>query len=304
MSEKIRIKISPTVAAFLQPTVTAGERIRGLTALAENPIDLVTLAFCLSKDVDQQVRNTAVTTLTTLPEHVLAEYIVSPGVHPAILDQIAIHCVGQIDRACQLLASPLLSESTRDFLLAESSRQWNDRGEEASSEVEDESSPPENLSVNAPEDTSDKSADAPNAEDPRYQNAYKQSRQMGIAQKIKMAITGDKEWRATLVKDSNKLVAISVMKNPRITEAEILTIIKAGIQNDEIMRLICTNKEWVKSYPIRKALVESPRTPIQYSLRFLTSLTEKDISGYAKSKNISTVISTQARRIMLNKKRP
>ena len=53
---------------------------------------------------------------------------------------------------------------------------------------------------------------------------------------------------------------------------------------------------------IRKALVDNNRTPIQKALRYLATLNDKDIAGYAKSKNVSSVISTQAKRILLNKK--
>jgi hypothetical protein len=126
---------------------------------------------------------------------------------------------------------------------------------------------------------------------------------MGIGEKIKMALSGDKEWRSILVKDSNKLVSGSVIKNPRITEAEILTLIKAGIQNDEIMRLICANKEWIKSYTIRKALIENNRTPVQNATRYLGTMGEKDLAYFAKSKNIASVISTLAKRLLLNKKK-
>jgi len=124
---------------------------------------------------------------------------------------------------------------------------------------------------------------------------------MGVAEKIKIALTGDKEWRSLLIKDSNKLVSGAVVKNPRITEAEILSIAKSKIQNDEIVRLICMNKEWLKNYQIRKAMVENHKTPLPNALRLMTTLTEKDLAALAKSKNVSTVIATQARRLLLNK---
>ncbi|MFH1027365.1 MAG: hypothetical protein V1791_05115, partial [Pseudomonadota bacterium] len=94
-----------------------------------------------------------------------------------------------------------------------------------------------------------------------------------------------------------------VIKNPRITESEILKLIKSGIQNDEIMRLICANKEWIKSYQIRKSLIENNRTPVQNAIRYLATMGEKDLAGFAKSKNVTSVISTMAKRLMLNKKR-
>ena len=140
-------------------------------------------------------------------------------------------------------------------------------------------------------------------EDEQFLSKYKTAQLMGISEKIKMALSGDKEWRSILVKDANKLVSGSVIKNPRITEGEILTLIKAGIQNDEIMRLICANKEWIKSYKIRKALVENNRTPVQNAMRYLGTMGEKDMASFAKSKNISSVISTMAKRLLLNKKK-
>jgi len=140
------------------------------------------------------------------------------------------------------------------------------------------------------------------ATEKEFRSKYQMSQAMGISEKIKTALTGDKEWRAILIKDANKLVSGAVVKNPRITDAEILNILKVGVQNDEIIRTICDNKEWVKNYLIRKALVECPKTPLPKALRFLSSLNEKDIAGYAKSKNISSVVSTQARRMIMNKK--
>ncbi|HEX2769033.1 MAG TPA: hypothetical protein VHN12_07085, partial [Geobacteraceae bacterium] len=112
-----------------------------------------------------------------------------------------------------------------------------------------------------------------------------------------------KEWRSLLIKDNNKLVAGSVIKNPQITEPEILDFAKSTIKNDEIMRIICNNKEWLKNYQIRKALVTNCKTPLPSALRFMATLTDKDLATLAKSKNVSTLISTQARRLLLSKKK-
>jgi hypothetical protein len=106
-----------------------------------------------------------------------------------------------------------------------------------------------------------------------------------------------------LIKDTNKLVSEAVIKNPRLTEAEVLFIAKSPVNNDDIIRDICANKEWTKNYQIRKALVENNKTPLHQALRFLSTLTEKDLAVFAKSKNISSVIATQARRSLLNKKK-
>ena len=160
--------------------------------------------------------------------------------------------------------------------------------------------PTEESDEPAAEDDDDEPVDE---EAEEFLSKYKLCMTLDTADKIKYALTGDKEWRSILIKESNKLVSSAVIKNPRITDAEVLTIAKSKIQNDDILRIICTNKEWLKVYPIRKALVENTKTPLPNALRFMATLTEKDLTGLSKSKNVATVISTQARRLLVCKKK-
>lgn len=155
----------------------------------------------------------------------------------------------------------------------------------------------------ADEETSDFPAGEPEEETEEHLTKYKLMQQMSIGEKIKMALLGDKEWRSLLIKDTNKLVSTAVLKNPRITDPEVLAIAKSIELNEEIFRLICMNKEWIKIYPIRKALVENSKTPLPKALRYVATLNDKDILALSKSRNISSVIARQAQRIILNKKK-
>ena len=99
---------------------------------------------------------------------------------------------------------------------------------------------------------------------------------------------------------------LTIWYSPRLPEAFRRFAAKVAIdtsalqfESDEIMRLICANKEWTKNYQIRKALAENNKTPLPNALRYISTLTEKDLANLAKSKNVSNVISTQARRILL-----
>ncbi len=55
---------------------------------------------------------------------------------------------------------------------------------------------------------------------------YQELQEMAVSEKIKMALTGDKEWRTLLIRESNKQVHTAVLKNPRITEGEVLAVAK------------------------------------------------------------------------------
>lgn len=280
MAEKIKLTISPAVAAYVRPGTPPETRFAGCAAAAGLAAsDRLMLLFCLSKDAEPAVRAAAISCLKDLPVQVIQEYLESANPHPLILDALPLLCQNYPVALPTPEAPTIAGGDEREDM-------------------------PEQTDRNAEDEDAELEEEAPvNENDEEFLSKYKTAQLMGIGEKIKMALSGDKEWRTILVKDANRLVSGSVIKNPRISEAEILTLIKAGIQNDEIMRLICANKEWIKNYKIRKALVENNRTPVQNAIRYLGTMNVKDLASFAKSKNISSVISTMAKRLLLNKKR-
>lgn len=274
MSEKIKLTISPTVAAYVRSGSSPEIKLAGCSAAESMATpDRLMLLFCLSKDAEPSIRSTAITCLENLPLEIIGEYLGSANPHPLILNALPLLCRNY----------PVPAAASEPPVL----------------DVEPE---PADEAVQIPESPIHEEEPA-NEETEEFLSKYKTAQLMGIGEKIKMALSGDKEWRSILVKDANKLVSGSVIKNPRITDGEILTLVKSGIQNDEIMRLICANKEWVKDIRIRKALIENNRTPVQHAMKYLGTMGEKDLAYFAKSKNISSVISTMAKRLLLNKKK-
>jgi hypothetical protein len=121
---------------------------------------------------------------------------------------------------------------------------------------------------------------------------------LSVAEKIKLALMGNKEVRSILIKDSNKLVSSAVLKNPRITDGEVVKITQDKNVNDEIIRIICHNNNWTQNYAVRYNLVLHPKTPLQVALKFLSTLSIKDLATVAKSKNVSSVLATNARKLL------
>jgi hypothetical protein len=125
---------------------------------------------------------------------------------------------------------------------------------------------------------------------------YQIALELKVAEKIKMGLTGDKEWRALMIKQSNKLIQGAVLKNPRITDGEVLMIAKNKTSSDDLIRQILLNKDWMKLYEMKKALILHPKTPAPKALRLVPFMTMKDIKELAKSRQVSTVVSTAARK--------
>lgn len=118
------------------------------------------------------------------------------------------------------------------------------------------------------------------------QSVYQYIQTCNTGKKIKLALKGNKEARMLLIKDSNKVVSSAVVKNPRITDGEVLTACQNKSINDEILRLITMKAEWVKHYSVQFALANNPKTPFQTALRFTRMLTVNDLKKLSKNKNV------------------
>jgi hypothetical protein len=121
--------------------------------------------------------------------------------------------------------------------------------------------------------------------------------QMNISQRVRWAVLGNREVRAYLMRDSNRLVASAAIKNPRVTEQEILAAAQSRNVNDEVIRVIAGSRDWTKAYRVRVSLVNNPRCPLPTALHLLRTLRGNDVKALAKNKNVPAVLATAARRL-------
>jgi hypothetical protein len=122
---------------------------------------------------------------------------------------------------------------------------------------------------------------------------------MKVKDRIKLAMKGDREARTALIRDSNKLVAVAVLHNPRITDQEVESISAMRTVNEEVPRVIGLNRAWARSYPIIHNLVRNPRTPIMTSMNILPRIYTRDLKALSGNRNVSDAIRRQANRIAL-----
>src|SRR5688572_10288416 len=130
---------------------------------------------------------------------------------------------------------------------------------------------------------------------------YSLIQNLSVFQKIKLGRAGNKEARSLLVRDRNKIVAIAAVTSPKITEQELLTIAQSRNVSEEVIRVVSRNKEATRSYQIKLALATNPKTQQAAAMKFVNYLQDKDLSKLVKSKDVPTVISTHARRILMRK---
>lgn len=340
--DKVQMKIPGEVAKIMSKWGGHNVRLAAARgALPMSGSNLVTVLFIFYHGENEELKKEALSTFKTLPAKILLSALENREVHFSVIDLIVRIRYRDSVLMSAAMAHPEISLRSLQFLAGRSSGDvldmlshndqlllkvpalrtaiinnpnadkvmklrlgWEEPAPEPEPALETEATPePEKTAESAGEDGEEGLGEFDEPDEQDGLSKYQMLQEMVVAEKIKMALTGDKEWRTLLIRESNKLVSSAVLKNPRITDGEVIAVAKNRSANDDLIRTILLNREWVKNYEMKKALVVHPRTPLQKAMRFMTFLTEKDIKEIAKSRDVSQAIVNNARRIMNSKKR-
>lgn len=319
----LRMKVSPEVARIVKPGAPRDAQLaaaRGALPLAGK--DFLTVLFFLCRSRDAEIKTSAVKTLRQMPASILTPLCKDENLHPQLLELMARARMVDGDLMGAVIMHPAVGLKTLLYLAERAGPEVLERLAAHQNMLAEQPEVVEAIIANPaasnalkyrlgwqdPESNSGSEQDPEAAggdEDGRSQtevealmeeavregmSKYQLALELKVAEKIKMALTGDKEWRTIMMKESNKLVQAAVMKNPRISDGEVLMIAKTRTSSDDLIRMILLNKDWVKSYEIKKALLIHPKTPPPKALRFITYLTMKDLKELAKSRQISSIV--------------
>ena len=121
---------------------------------------------------------------------------------------------------------------------------------------------------------------------------------MGMKDRVKLAMKGDREARNILIRDPNRIVAQAVIQNSRITEQEVEKVSAMRSVPEDVLRQIAINRNWARNYSIVHNLARNPRTPIANVISILTRLQLRDLQAMTKNRNVSDAIRKQALRLV------
>jgi hypothetical protein len=133
-------------------------------------------------------------------------------------------------------------------------------------------------------------------------NVMQVIQRMTMSQKIKLALSGAKEARGLLIRESSKIIALGVLANPRLTSGEVEFFAKSTNLSEDVIRKIGTNAEWTRKPAIISSLVNNPKTPVAISLGFIPRMSERELAILEKSRNIPGQVRTAARNLLAKKK--
>ena len=142
--------------------------------------------------------------------------------------------------------------------------------------------------------------EAPPDED--QQSALQRISSLTVAKRIALAMKGNREERAILIRDPNRIVTAAVLSSPKMNDTEVASIAKMQNVSDDVLRTIAHNRAWLKNYSVVLAVVKNPKTPVALSMNLMARLSEKDLKLLSTDRNVPDALRTQARRKMLVEK--
>lgn len=249
--------------------------------LPVTPAEKVEILVVLSADPEESIRNTAFYTLETLDLAELREALTDAQAPLPVLDFAATQLVPKRRELAEvMLSNSALPRDLRDWIERSDSRFAEQKITTAPSPVEEEAV---DLGV------------------PVRETLLQKISRLSAADKIKMALTGNQEERVILIRDSNKIVSRSVLQSPKLSDLEAESYAAMKTVTEEILRLISTNRKFMRIYGVVLALVNNSRTPIDVSVPLINRLNDRDMKNLSINKNVPEVVRSMAHKFIKQK---
>jgi hypothetical protein len=113
-----------------------------------------------------------------------------------------------------------------------------------------------------------------------------------------MASVGNREAIHLLVRDANKLVHMTAVRNPRVNANDARKWSASKSLPDNVIAYICGNREWTRHYDVIRNLVNNPKTPLPNAMTYINHLRTNDLRDLARNRNVPMQVARQAKAML------
>ncbi len=124
-----------------------------------------------------------------------------------------------------------------------------------------------------------------------------QIRLLPVPARMRLTRGAAKPLRNILIRDPVAQIAVGVLTNNGIPDTEAEQIARNRAVCEEVLSEIANRREWAAKYPIIKALVQNPRTPVVHAMRLVGRLAVRDLRELGRDRNIPDVVRSTALRL-------
>jgi hypothetical protein len=252
------VSVTPLLDFFRRGEVARDVRMLAAQGiLAPRAHEQVALLILLLDDQDADVRATAARTIDRLPAEPLRAFLGRADVPAGVREFFANRGVVPAELPAAAADEPLLDAEPRP---------------------------------------ADEGAGAGDASEESAESLVQRLQKMGFTDRMKAAMRGTREMRAILIRDPNKMIAAAVLSSPKVSESEVESFARMASISEDVLRVIATNRAWLKNYGVVVALARNPKTPVGLSLNLLGRLNDRDLAAVSVDRNVPEPLRQAARR--------
>lgn len=122
-------------------------------------------------------------------------------------------------------------------------------------------------------------------------------RTLSVAVRLRLARGAPRVLRGLMLRDPNPQVAVHVLRTNALSDAEVEQIAHNRSLDEEVLEYILNNRGWIRKYPILRAVVANPRTPVGPAVRLVPRLSVRDLRQLSRDRNASQAVRDTALRL-------
>jgi hypothetical protein len=124
-----------------------------------------------------------------------------------------------------------------------------------------------------------------------------QIRMLPVPARLKLARGAPRTLRNILLRDTNPQVACAALLFNNLSDQEIEQTAASRSVQQEVLDAIAKKREWIGRYPVMKALIQNPRTPLAIAIKYVPRLAVRDLRDMARDRNIPDAVRSMALRL-------
>jgi hypothetical protein len=124
----------------------------------------------------------------------------------------------------------------------------------------------------------------------KRENTMQKINGLDVKGRIQLALKGNKEERSILIRDGTKVVALSVLDAPKLSDGEVEKFALQKNVLEAVLRQIPLKRRFMKNYIVVRNLVANPRTPLDLGLGLMKHLMVVDLKNISANKEVSETV--------------
>jgi hypothetical protein len=117
---------------------------------------------------------------------------------------------------------------------------------------------------------------------------------MSLGEKIAVARRAHRALFPALISVGDEKILTALLDNPRIVENDLVVIVNTGHPPVDFITAVARHHRWGKTYGVRRAIVQSPDTPLPLALSILVQLPKSDQRAIADRRGVPERVKSAA----------